>query len=147
MAEPEVTLDKALERLEAIADKLEDPALDLDDAVRLYEEGLRLYAECDAFVLPTRADCLPLVCLESLAAGLPLVASKVGGIPDCVREGETGHLIEMDDAAALGDVLEALAADPARRKRMSSAARAEAERRYDARKTARDLFEFVASRT
>ena len=46
MAEPEVTLDKALERLEAIADKLEDPALDLDDAVRLYEEGLRLYAEC-----------------------------------------------------------------------------------------------------
>ena len=46
MAEPEVSLDKALERLEAIADKLEDPALDLDDAVRLYEEGLRLYAEC-----------------------------------------------------------------------------------------------------
>src|SRR5206468_3335381 len=46
MAEPEVSLDKALERLEAIADKLEDPALDLDEAVRLYEEGLRLYAEC-----------------------------------------------------------------------------------------------------
>jgi len=46
MPEPEVTLDKALERLEGIADKLEDPALDLDDAVRLYEEGLRLYAEC-----------------------------------------------------------------------------------------------------
>jgi glycosyltransferase involved in cell wall biosynthesis len=110
-------------------------------------ELLRLYAECDAFVLPTRADCLPLVCLEALAAGLPLVATKVGGIPDCVREGETGHLVEMDDAAALGDVLLGLAADPARRERMSSAARAEAERRYDARKTARDLFEFVASRT
>ena len=46
MAEPEVSLDKALERLEAIADKLEDPALDLDEAVRLYEEGMRLYAEC-----------------------------------------------------------------------------------------------------
>ena len=46
MAEPEVSLDKALERLESIADKLEDPALDLDEAVRLYEEGLRLYAEC-----------------------------------------------------------------------------------------------------
>jgi exodeoxyribonuclease VII small subunit len=41
-----VTLDKALERLETIADKLEDPALDLDEAVRLYEEGLRLYGEC-----------------------------------------------------------------------------------------------------
>jgi exodeoxyribonuclease VII small subunit len=44
--ENEVTLDKALERLETIADKLEDPALDLDEAVRLYEEGLRLYGEC-----------------------------------------------------------------------------------------------------
>ena len=46
MAEGEVTLDKALERLESIADRLEDPALDLDEAVRIYEEGLRLYAEC-----------------------------------------------------------------------------------------------------
>ena len=46
MAEKDVSLDKALGRLEAIADQLEDPALDLDEAVRLYEEGMRLYAEC-----------------------------------------------------------------------------------------------------
>ena len=46
MAEKEPALDKALERLEAIADKLEDPSLDLDEAVRLYEEGMRLYADC-----------------------------------------------------------------------------------------------------
>jgi len=48
MAEPEVDrpIEAALERLEAIADALEDPQLDLDEAVRLYEEGLRLYAEC-----------------------------------------------------------------------------------------------------
>jgi exodeoxyribonuclease VII small subunit len=39
-------IEAALERLEAIADRLEDPGLDLDEAVRLYEEGLRLYAEC-----------------------------------------------------------------------------------------------------
>jgi len=44
--EGEGSLDKALVRLEEIADKLEDPALDLDEAVRLYEEGLRLYGEC-----------------------------------------------------------------------------------------------------
>lgn len=42
---PEQPLEAALERLEAIADKLEDPELDLDQAVRLYEEGLRLYAD------------------------------------------------------------------------------------------------------
>jgi len=48
MAEPdgERPIEAALERLEAIADKLEDPQLDLDEAVKLYEEGLRLYAEC-----------------------------------------------------------------------------------------------------
>ena len=48
MAGPEAErpIEAALERLEAIADKLEDPQLDLDEAVKLYEEGLRLYAEC-----------------------------------------------------------------------------------------------------
>jgi exodeoxyribonuclease VII small subunit len=48
MAEPDAErpIEAALERLEAIADKLEDPQLDLDQAVKLYEEGLRLYAEC-----------------------------------------------------------------------------------------------------
>ena len=48
MAEPETErpIEAALERLEAIADKLEDPRLDLDAAVTLYEEGLRLYADC-----------------------------------------------------------------------------------------------------
>lgn len=48
MTEPDTErpIEAALERLEAIADQLEDPALDLDQAVTLYEEGLRLYAEC-----------------------------------------------------------------------------------------------------
>ncbi len=46
MLEAEPTIEAALARLEAIADKLEDPELDLDEAVRLYEEGLRLYERC-----------------------------------------------------------------------------------------------------
>jgi exodeoxyribonuclease VII small subunit len=46
MAEAEPTIEEALKRLEAIAEKLEDPELDLDEAVRLYEEGLRLYERC-----------------------------------------------------------------------------------------------------
>lgn len=46
MAEAEPTIEEALKRLEAIAEKLEDPDLDLDEAVRLYEEGLRLYERC-----------------------------------------------------------------------------------------------------
>ena len=46
MAEAEPTIEEALRSLEAIAEKLEDPELDLDQAVRLYEEGLRLYERC-----------------------------------------------------------------------------------------------------
>ena len=48
MADPDARqpIEAALERLETIADKLEDPQLDLDEAVKLYEEGLRLYGEC-----------------------------------------------------------------------------------------------------
>lgn len=48
MTKPDIErpVEAALERLEAIADKLEDPQLDLDAAVKLYEEGLQLYAEC-----------------------------------------------------------------------------------------------------
>ena len=46
MAEPEPSIEDALARLETIADRLEDPSLDLDEAVRLYEEGLRLYERC-----------------------------------------------------------------------------------------------------
>ena len=46
MPETEPSIEDALKRLEEIADKLEDPELDLDQAVRLYEEGLRLYERC-----------------------------------------------------------------------------------------------------
>jgi exodeoxyribonuclease VII small subunit len=46
VAEAEPSIEEALKRLEAVADKLEDPELDLDEAVRLYEEGLRLYERC-----------------------------------------------------------------------------------------------------
>lgn len=46
MAEPEASIEDALVRLETIADRLEDPSLDLDEAVRLYEEGLGLYERC-----------------------------------------------------------------------------------------------------
>jgi len=110
-------------------------------------EKLRsLYANCDIFVLPTRADCYSVVCMEALAAGMPLVATRVGGIPDMIREGVTGHLVESEDVDALGDRLESLVSDESKRRAMGKAGREEALLRFDARANARRLFEFVRSR-
>jgi glycosyltransferase involved in cell wall biosynthesis len=106
----------------------------------------RLYATSDIFALPTRADCYSIVAMEAMAAGIPVVATRVGGIPDVIRQEETGYLVEVDAAGALGDALEALVVDPARRRRMSEACRADAMRRFDIRENARRLFQFVRSR-
>lgn len=105
-----------------------------------------LFATCDVFTLPTRADCYSIVCMEALAAGMPLVATDVGGISDLVRNGETGYLVTVDDRDSIGDALEKLVENPARRAEMGRACREEAERRFDARRNARELFEFVRSR-
>jgi glycosyltransferase involved in cell wall biosynthesis len=107
---------------------------------------LGLYRDADLFVLPTRADCYSLVCMEALASGLPCVSTNVGGIADILDEGQTGHLVGVDDGAGLGDVLEALVTDPARRREMGVRGRETALRRFDSRENARRLFEFVCGR-
>jgi glycosyltransferase involved in cell wall biosynthesis len=107
---------------------------------------LKLYREADIFVLPTRADCYSLVCMEAMACGLPCVTTNVGGIGDILDEGKTGHLLAVDDTAGLGDVLEALVADPAQRREMGQRCREVALSRFDSRENARRLFEFVSGR-
>ena len=97
-------------------------------------------------MLPTLADCYSIVAIEALAAGLPVVVSRVGGISDLIVEGETGHLLDAGNRDQLGDVLETLISQPERRLAMGEKARADAVLRFDARDNARRLFEFVRSR-
>jgi glycosyltransferase involved in cell wall biosynthesis len=129
------------------ADLGDEPGVTVHRDVQANSEKLRgLYASSDIFVLPTRADCYSLVCMEALAAGLPIVATRVGGIPDMIREGETGHLVDIDDSGALGDALVSLVENQTLRRAMSSRCREEASSRFEARENARRLFEFVRSR-
>jgi glycosyltransferase involved in cell wall biosynthesis len=58
----------------------------------------------DLFVLPSRFENLPVVLLEALACGLPVVATAVGGVPEIVDEG-AGRLVAPDDPAALADAI------------------------------------------
>lgn len=78
---------------------------------------------------PSRFEGLPLVCIEALAAGRPLVASAVNGIPEVVRDGQTGLLVPPDDPAALARALGHLLAVPADAARLAARGRAEVERR------------------
>jgi glycosyltransferase involved in cell wall biosynthesis len=69
-------------------------------------------ARLDVFVLASRAENLPVAILEAMAAGLPVVGTRAGGIPELVLHGETGFLVEPDDPAALAAALDRLAAEP-----------------------------------
>jgi len=86
-----------------------------------------LYAACDLFVLPSHGEAMPLALLEAMAAGRPVVATNVGGIPDVVREGVEGTLVPSRNPRALAAAIGALLADPRARERMGRAARARVE--------------------
>jgi glycosyltransferase involved in cell wall biosynthesis len=88
------------------------------------------YAFFDAFVLPSANEGTPVVAIEALAAGRPVVATRVGGVPDVVTEGTDGFLVEVGDTDALADRLEQLARDPELRRSMGAAGREHVVPRY-----------------
>jgi glycosyltransferase involved in cell wall biosynthesis len=126
---------------------------ELEDAVREQVAGLGLQERVrflgvradvpailnasDLFVLSSRWEGNPLSVMEAMAAGLPVVSTAVGGVPELVREGETGLLVPSGDAAALARALQALVDDPARREAMGAAARQHAIAHFDIRHTVR----------
>lgn len=76
----------------------------------------------DVFALTSRSEGMPLAILEAWAAGVPVVASSVGGVPELVRHEQTGLLFESGDEAAIVKALELLLSDAGLAKRLRSAA-------------------------
>lgn len=95
-------------------------------------ELIELYQRCDLFVLPTLADCYSLVSLEAMATGLPVIVSRLGGIPEIVDEGNTGYLIEPGEISALALRLDQLVRDANVRRAMGTAARRRVCEHFDA---------------
>jgi glycosyltransferase involved in cell wall biosynthesis len=118
--------------LEALAKRraLSAEANEKDAPVRFFGEvrGARkreLFAAADALIVPSRQDGAPTVILEGLAAGLPMVATTVGGIPELVQDGETA-LLCAPRPPAIARALSRLAADPALAGALAARARAAA---------------------
>src|SRR5262249_19035790 len=104
-----------------------------------------LYRRADIFCLPTRGDCLPMVLSEAGAAGLPLVSTAIAGIPEIVREGETGLVVPLDDVHALTRALGTLVDSPDLRRRLGESARRLVDEQFDADRNTRRLVELLAS--
>jgi glycosyltransferase involved in cell wall biosynthesis len=99
----------------------------------------RELAWADVLAYPTWLDGQPLVLLETMAAGLPIVATRVGGIPETVTHGVEGILVDREDVDGMADALRRLAADPPTRQRLGAAGRARYERSYRPHMFVREL--------
>ena len=78
--------------------------------------------------------------IEAMAAGKPVVATRVGGVPELVQEAETGFLVKVGDVQALAERLARLLADPALRRRMGQRAREVAWERFSRERIARAYY-------
>lgn len=95
-----------------------------------HEQVPSVLAELDIFVMPSRAEGFGVAALEAQAMELPVVASRVDGLPDVVEHERTGLLVPPADSEALADAIARLASEPVLRGEMGRAGRAFVEQRY-----------------
>jgi glycosyltransferase involved in cell wall biosynthesis len=104
----------------------EADALGIGDRVHLvgYREDVSDWlAAMDVFAMPSLIEGLPLALLEAMAAGVPPVVTDVGGMPEAIRDGETGFLVPPGNVALLGDRISFLLGNPPLAKKMGAASR------------------------
>jgi glycosyltransferase involved in cell wall biosynthesis len=99
----------------------------------------RLLRALDVFVLPSHQEGLGLAIIEAMAAGLPVVATRVGGIPEVVVDGETGLLVASGNSVELADAIVYLLSNPHTRQQMGVKGRQRVEVHFTAQQTAANL--------
>lgn len=99
----------------------------------------RLLGAMDVFVLPSLNEALPIVLLEAMAVGLPVVATRVGGVPEIVHDGTTGLLVPPGDEDALTATLNRLAEDPPLRDKIAEAGREQVRNEFTIKQMVRNI--------
>ena len=102
-----------------------------------------LLARTDIVLAPSRTDSLPLVVIEAMLARRPVVAARVGGIPELIDDGATGLLAPPEDVPALAGRVEALLDDPGLARRLGDAARVAAADRFGRERFRREIVAVV----
>jgi glycosyltransferase involved in cell wall biosynthesis len=97
-----------------------------------------LLALIDVFALTSTTECFPMALLEAMAIGRPAVCTAVGGVPEILDEGVTGHTVAPRDPRALAERLVALLLDPAAARTMGAAARARVESEFTLMRSVHD---------
>jgi glycosyltransferase involved in cell wall biosynthesis len=120
---------------DAYIETLRKAAKDAGDHVEIvgpesHDQVLERYGHADIFVLPTHNEGFPMVLVEAMDAGLPVVTTDVGAIADIVRDGEDGFVVAAHDAAALTDRLRELIDDQDLRVAMGAKAAARVEEHF-----------------
>lgn len=95
----------------------------------------------DVFVLPSAAEACPMALLQAMASGVPVIASRVGGVPEIVRDGVDGLLVAPGSVDDLADALRRVSADAALRRRLGVAARARVGERFRIERTVDTLLD------
>jgi glycosyltransferase involved in cell wall biosynthesis len=125
-------------------ERLEQVAYDLGIArncffVGYQEDVAGYYRLFDSFLLPSVNEGTPVSAIESLASGTPVVANRVGGVPDVVRDAIDGYLVEAGDVEGAAERLSRLAGDPALRAQLGAAGRPRVLGRYSVARLVDDV--------
>src|SRR4029079_13265023 len=104
-----------------------------------------LYDAIDVLLLPSANEGTPVSVIEALAAERPAVATRVGGVPDVIRDGVDGYLVDPGDIDELAERLARLARNPLERAKMGAAGRARVLERYAVARRVEDTDELYRS--
>jgi len=99
----------------------------------------KILKEVDIYAFPSSAELFPYAILEAMAAGKPIVATNVGGVPEVIKDGETGLLIQPRNPKSIADGIRTLITNPMKAEQMGKKCRKLIEKKFALRKIAHDL--------